>query len=113
VIFDTLGVSTFGKAKARLTDTGRYVCPVLTLPLLGAMLQSRLLGRRRALFAASGLQSPKILRAHLAHLLAMVEAGTMIGCAGPSSRPGHIITASSALVWLGTYLKRMALQEDV
>jgi NADPH:quinone reductase-like Zn-dependent oxidoreductase len=77
VIFDTLGISSFRAARSRLTDTGRYVCPVLTLPLLGAMLQSRLIGRRRALFAAAGLQSPEILRAHLARLLAMVEAGTL------------------------------------
>lgn len=77
VIFDTLGVSSFRAARRRLTNNGRYVCPVLTLPLLSAMLQSRLIGRRRALFAAAGLQSPEILRAHLAHLLSMVEAGTL------------------------------------
>ena len=34
VIVDTLGVSTFGTAKARLTVAGRYICPLLTLPLL-------------------------------------------------------------------------------
>ena len=77
VIFDTLGVSAFRTAKARLTDAGRYLCPVLTLPLLGAMLHSRLTGGRRALFSAAGLQPPKILRAHLERLLAMMEAGTL------------------------------------
>ena len=77
VIFDALGLSSFGKVKARLTQSGRYLCPVLTLPVLGAMLKSRLIGRRRALFAAAGLQPPAILCAHLAQLLAMVEAGTL------------------------------------
>jgi NADPH:quinone reductase-like Zn-dependent oxidoreductase len=77
VIFDTLGISSFGAAKARLTKAGRYICPVLTLPLLGAMLRSRLTGGRRALFAAAGLQPPEALRAHLGRLLAMVEAGTL------------------------------------
>lgn len=77
VIFDTLGVSAFGAASTRLTEAGRYICPVLSPSLLGAMLRSRLSGRRRALFSAAGLQPPEILRAHLSRLLAMVEAGTL------------------------------------
>ncbi|MCR9127324.1 MAG: NAD(P)-dependent alcohol dehydrogenase [Rhodobacteraceae bacterium] len=77
VIFDTLGVSSFAAARARLTDRGRYICPVLTLPLLGAMLKTRLTGGRRALFTAAGLQPPEILRAHLERLLAMAQAGTL------------------------------------
>lgn len=77
VIFDTLGISSFGAVKARLTHTGRYICPVLTLPLLGAMLRSRLAGDRRAFFSAAGLQPPELLRAHLESLLAMVVAGRL------------------------------------
>ena len=77
VIFDTLGITTFATARARLTDTGRYICPVLTLPLLGAMLKTRLTGGRRALFTAVGLQPAGSLRANLDSLLAMVEAGTL------------------------------------
>ena len=77
VIFDTIGVASFGAAKARLTDNGLYICPVLTLPLLGAMLKSRLVGGRRALFTAVGLQPPDILRASLDRLLEMMEAGTV------------------------------------
>lgn len=77
VIFDTLGVSAFGAARTRLTEAGRYICPVLSPSLLGAMLRSRLSGRRRALFSAAGLQPPEILRAHLSRLLTMVEAGTL------------------------------------
>ena len=58
VIFDTLDISSFGAAKVQLTDTGRYICPVLTVPLLGAILKSRLTGGRRALFSAACLQRP-------------------------------------------------------
>ncbi|WP_323784660.1 NAD(P)-dependent alcohol dehydrogenase [Thalassovita sp.] len=77
VIFDTIGVSSFGAAKARLTDTGHYICPVLTLRLVGAMLLSRLTSGRRAFFAATGLQAPEKLRSHLDHLLTMVDVGTL------------------------------------
>lgn len=77
VIYDTVGVRSFKAVKARLTETGRYICPVLTLPLVGAMLKSRMTGGRRALFAAAGLQSHELLRTHLKCLLAMVEAGTL------------------------------------
>jgi NADPH:quinone reductase-like Zn-dependent oxidoreductase len=77
VIFDTVGVSSFAAAKARLTEAGRYLSPVLTLRLLGAMLATRLTGGRRALFTAAGVQPPEMLRGHLSRLLAMVEAGTL------------------------------------
>jgi len=77
VIFDTPGISSFGAAKKLLTDNGRYICPVLTLPLLGAMLKTRLTGGRRALFTATGLQPPVILRAHLERLLGMTDSGTL------------------------------------
>lgn len=77
VIFDTIGISSYAAARARLTEDGRYICPVLTLGLLGAMLISRVVGRRRALFAAAGLQPTETLRRHLESLLAMVEAGTL------------------------------------
>lgn len=77
VIYDTLGVSSFGAAKSRLTKTGRYICPVLTLGLLAASLRTRLMGGRRAMFAAAGLQPPEILRSHLERILAMVEAGEL------------------------------------
>lgn len=77
VIYDTLGVSSFAAARPRLTRNGRYICPVLTLPLLFAMLKSRLTGGRRAQFTAAGLLPPAHLRAHLERLLAMTEAGTL------------------------------------
>jgi hypothetical protein len=72
-----LGVSSFRVARGRLTDAGRNLCPALTLSLLGAMLKGRPTAHRPGLCAAAGLQSPEILRARLAHLLAIVEVGTL------------------------------------
>jgi NADPH:quinone reductase-like Zn-dependent oxidoreductase len=77
VVFDTIGIASFAVARARLTGSGRYICPVLKLPLLGAMLRTRLTGGRRALFTAAGLQAPALLRDHLERLLAMIGAGAL------------------------------------
>ncbi|MGZ0189332.1 MAG: zinc-binding dehydrogenase, partial [Alphaproteobacteria bacterium] len=73
VIYDTLGVSSFGRAKSALTPSGRYICPVLSLGLLLNMLRTSLLGRQKALFSATGMLKPSILRPMLDHLLEMVQ----------------------------------------
>jgi len=73
VIFDTLGVASLSAARPALADAGRYMCPVLTLGRLPAILLSGLLGRKRALFAAAGLEKPQRLRAMLSDILAQIE----------------------------------------
>jgi len=73
VIFDTLGVASFSTAKPALAEAGRYLCPVLTLGRLPAILLSRLVGRKRALFAAAGLEEPQRLRAMLSEILTQIE----------------------------------------
>lgn len=78
VVYDTLGVGSFAAARASLAPHGRYLCPVLSLTLLAAMLTSRLRGGQRAGFVAVGLQPPVVLRGHLDALLAMVAAGTLL-----------------------------------
>lgn len=77
VIYDTLGVSSFGAAKGSLMPSGRYVCPVLGLGLLGAMLRTAMAGRRKARFSATGMLKPDVLRPMLATLLEMVEEGKL------------------------------------
>lgn len=77
VIFDTLGVSSFAAARDRLTPSGRYVCPVLGLGLLGAMLRSAVFGTRRARFSATGILPPEVLRGMLGTLVEMAESGTL------------------------------------
>jgi NADPH:quinone reductase-like Zn-dependent oxidoreductase len=73
VIYDTLGVSSFGRAKAALARSGRYVCPVLSLDLLWAMLRTSMLSSRRARFSATGLLKPEVLRPMLGQLIEMIE----------------------------------------
>jgi NADPH:quinone reductase-like Zn-dependent oxidoreductase len=78
VIYDTLGVSSFAKAKGSLTRSGRYVCPVLGLGLLGAMLSTAIAGTRKARFSATGLLKPDVLRPMLGTLVEMVEDGKLV-----------------------------------
>lgn len=75
MVYDTLGVASFAAVKPVLTPAGRYLCPVLRFRLLRAMLWSRLFGRQRAIFAATGLAPPEQLRPMLAALLDLYAAG--------------------------------------
>ncbi|MCI2399624.1 NAD(P)-dependent alcohol dehydrogenase [Aliiroseovarius subalbicans] len=76
VVFDTLGVSSFDQSKSALTTSGRYVCPVLSLDLLCAMLRTSLFGTRKARFSATGMLKPDVLRPMLGDLIDLVAAGT-------------------------------------
>ena len=74
VIFDTLGISSFGRAKAALTRSGRYVSPVLGVGLLFDMLRSSVIGKRKARFSATGILKSEIQRAFHRQLIDLVEA---------------------------------------
>ena len=78
VIFDTLGVTAFSAAKPALAEAGRYLCPVLTLGRLPTILLSSLVGRKRALFAAVGLEKPQRLRAMLSEILTRIEQDRLV-----------------------------------
>lgn len=69
VVFDTLGVASFGAAKPALVPDGRYMCPVLGLGLLRDMILSKMFGTRRAQFAAAGMAKPEIHREELTEIL--------------------------------------------
>ena len=72
VVFDTLGISSFGAAKPALRKSGRYVCPVLGLTLLRDMILSGLFGRKTAKFAAAGMSAPDVHREELTEILALM-----------------------------------------
>ncbi|MFP7571753.1 NAD(P)-dependent alcohol dehydrogenase [Marivita sp. S2033] len=78
VIFDTLGVVSFSAARPALAKAGRYLCPVLTVGRLPAILLSRVVGRKRALFAAVGLEKPQSLRDMLSEILTKIEQDHII-----------------------------------
>jgi NADPH:quinone reductase-like Zn-dependent oxidoreductase len=77
VIFDTVGVTSFSAAKSALAEAGRYLCPVLTLGRLPAIPLSGLVGRKRAVFAAVGLEKPQRLRAMLSEILTLIDQGRL------------------------------------
>lgn len=74
VIYDTLGVTTFRKARKALTRNGRYVCPVLGGELLIAALRSSVFGARKARFSATGMLKADVQRAMHEQLIDLVEA---------------------------------------
>lgn len=73
VIFDTLGVSSFGQAKAALGKAGRYICPVISLALLRDTILTGLFGSKKAKFAAAGMSKPKVHREELTEILALLS----------------------------------------
>ena len=77
VIFDTVGAASFFAAKPALAEAGRYLCPVLTLRRVPAILWSSLIGQKRAMFAAVGLEKPQRLRAMLRELITLIGQGRL------------------------------------
>tara|TARA_B100001115_G_scaffold169363_1_gene149939 strand:- start:845 stop:1840 length:996 start_codon:yes stop_codon:yes gene_type:complete len=74
LIYDTIGKSSFPEAKGALKKGGKYLSPVMSLPLLWQMLLSRK-ADKKAMFAATGLLKPAELRALLSHLLEVIAEG--------------------------------------
>ncbi|MCH2078097.1 MAG: NAD(P)-dependent alcohol dehydrogenase [Rhodobacteraceae bacterium] len=72
IIFDTLGVATYGAAKPALAKGGRYLCPVLGLRLFRDMLLSSVFGGKRAKFAAAGMAPPAVHREELSEVIALM-----------------------------------------
>ncbi len=73
VVFDTIGVSSFGAAKPALARGGRYLCPVLGLTLLCDMIVTGLFGTKKAKFAAAGMSKPEVHRQELSEVLALMD----------------------------------------
>ncbi len=76
VIFDAVGKRPYSTCRGSLTPGGRYLTTVLSVRILLQMLSTRLVGDKRAIFAATGLASPLTKRAHLHTLRDLVESGT-------------------------------------
>jgi len=77
IIYDTVGKSSFNKAKKVLNKNGIYISPVLKLSLLLHMLRTSVAGNKKAKFGASGLKSDKELRILLAELVEIFKSGKL------------------------------------
>ncbi|WP_277555676.1 NAD(P)-dependent alcohol dehydrogenase [Halobaculum limi] len=75
VIFDVVGKRSFAECRDSLTPGGRYLTTVPSVDILIRMAQTRLIGDKRATFAATGVASAATKRAHLVALRDRVEAG--------------------------------------
>ncbi|MFT7580542.1 MAG: NADPH:quinone reductase-like Zn-dependent oxidoreductase [Myxococcota bacterium] len=77
VIYDTIGKSSFGRCKRALKRNGQYLTPVLKLPSLFRVLWTKIVGRKRVRFDASGLRPAAEHRAAFLELAALMEAGKL------------------------------------
>ncbi len=79
LIYDTVGVRSFGDCKVALTDSGRYVSPVLGGAILGAMVYTSIFGKKKAMFSATGALPQKEIKRLLEELVDIIEAGHLQG----------------------------------
>lgn len=77
VIFDTVGKSSYRKAKQALTETGQYISPVLQFPLLLQSMGTSNSKGKKAKFAATGLKKDHELREMLSNVLEVIKAGKL------------------------------------
>jgi NADPH:quinone reductase-like Zn-dependent oxidoreductase len=77
VIFDTVGRSSFPRARQVLTPRGRYVCPVLGTGIIGWALWTRWAGSQRAAIAFAGLRPAEEKTRDLELIRELVEAGRL------------------------------------
>ena len=74
IIFDTVGKSSFSRSKGALTKKGTYLSTVLTAGIVFQMFKTCMFSRKKAKFAAAGLQHSK---ANLIFLRELAEAGKL------------------------------------
>ena len=75
IIYDTLGIIPFRKAKKALTENGHYLSPVLKTGVLLSMLGTSIFGRKKATFAATGMKAHGQLKELLSELLDIFQSG--------------------------------------
>ncbi|MEQ8413446.1 MAG: NAD(P)-dependent alcohol dehydrogenase [Imperialibacter sp.] len=75
VIFDTVGKSSFTKAKNVLAERGMYLSPVLKFPLLMQMIASSLWGKKKAKFEATGANADDTLKTLLLDVVELHNNG--------------------------------------
>ena len=77
IIYDTLGIIPFRKAKKVLAKNGLYLSPVLKVGLLLSMCRTSLVGNKKALFAATGMKAQAQLKNLLTQLVEVFQSGKL------------------------------------
>lgn len=77
LIYDTIGKSSFKKAKKVLSENGQFVSPVLGLSIIMQMMRTSILGDKKAKFAATGLKAEDELKVLLQELVEMFKMGKL------------------------------------
>lgn len=75
VIYDTVGKSSFTKAKKVLTDNGTYMSPVLDFKLMMQMMANGLRGGKKAKFDATGMKPVQEFKSMIEDLKEIFKAG--------------------------------------
>jgi NADPH:quinone reductase-like Zn-dependent oxidoreductase len=75
LIYDTVGKSSFTRAKTALKEKGKFISPVLGLSLLWQMIRTARSTGKKALFSATGLLGEEELRPMMAELVDIYRAG--------------------------------------
>lgn len=78
VVYDSVGKSSFRKAKRILNTGGVYVSPVLSLGLLLQMISTKFVGSRSARFDATGMKPAIDLKKMLKELSKLLAEGKLI-----------------------------------
>jgi len=76
VIYDTVGKSSFSKAKKVLTAKGMYLSPVLGLRLMLQMMVNGLRGGKKAKFDATGMKPVQEFRKMIDELKEIIKTGS-------------------------------------
>ena len=77
LVFDTVGKSSYLKSKNILTESGKYVSPVLNFSLLMQMFWTSIFSKKKAMFGATGLLSDSELRNLFSQLSKLFSEGQL------------------------------------
>lgn len=77
IVFDAVSKSTFSKCKKILKPDGIYLGTIPSINIMLNMLRTSLFGSKKAVFAATGMRTPKEKKKDLEYLNGIVEEGKL------------------------------------